>query len=607
VADEPASTHAAGSHLAQRRRLNIRAPSPPVSVGIIAVEAIILAALFGLGPGQSVPFLPGLLLVFLVPPLLGGLLTGPIAAAFGGRFTLRRSLLLSVTAGVACLPVAIGWRVAEIAVPGSLPAVAGVLLLLQGPVLWFRHMSLFGISKPSHPASLPAALVAPLLAIAGIFVLYPPTVVLLAEAILFLLIGFLASALLLQAADRPMRREFGVSGVSLMRPILDHINERDAQATEHIEGFFAKFSVPADLRVTLLAFRNGSTTKATIALPTVHPGPFAALGSSDLPRRLAERLGPEAGVVLVPHTPCNHDLDLPTSKEFDRVAAETQSLFRELPTAPAGALSSPLVSAGEGSYARTQILGGTPFVVVTQAPEPTDDIDFAVVDPLVRSTAASGGPRLAIVDAHNSYVEGKGDLSYGTPSAEKLTNDIVASLARARSLARPGPVRVGVAVHDGYSVRQDGVAPEGVRALVVEAAGTKTAYVLVDGNNLVIGFRAHLLEALRPLVDDAEVMTTDNHIVHEVDGATNAVGERYPLESLTRDIVDVVRAAVADLSEVEVVSGTRAIPAVPVLQPDWTARLLTSLGDTLSMFTNAFLSTFLLVLTGSLVILLALR
>jgi len=34
---------------------------------------------------------------------------------------------------------------------------------------------------------------------------------------------------------------------------------------------------------------------------------------------------------------------------------------------------------------------------------------------------------------------------------------------------------------------------------------------------------------------------------------------------------------------------------------------LTSLGDTLSMFSNAFLSTFLLVLTGSLVVLLALR
>jgi putative membrane protein len=156
-------------------------------------------------------------------------------------------------------------------------------------------------------------------------------------------------------------------------------------------------------------------------------------------------------------------------------------------------------------------------------------------------------------------------------------------------------------------MREDGIGPEGIRALVIEAAGRSTAYVLIDGNNLVVGQRARLLEALRPLVNDAEVMTTDNHIVHEVDGSTNAVGERYPVESLARDVQEVARAAVQDLSEVRVVSGTRAIPAVPVLQPDWTARLLTSLGDTVSMFSNAFLSTFLLVLTGSLVVLLALR
>jgi putative membrane protein len=600
-------SHATGGHVASHRRLAFRAPSPPLSVGIIAAESLLLAALFGLPPGQPMPFLSGFLLIFLLPTLLAGFLTGPVAAAFGGRLPLRRSLLLTLTAGVTPIPLAIGWRLAEIASPGGLPATVAVLLFLQGPVLWFRHMSLYGISKPTHLGSLAPSLVGPLLSIAGIFVLFPPTGTLLLEAALFLLIGFLASALLLQAADRPLRREFGVSGVSLMRPILDHINERDAEATEYIEGFFAKFSVPADLRVTLLSFRSGNATKATIALPTVHPGPFASLGSSNLPRRLAERLGPEAGVVFVPHTPCNHDLDLPTSQDFERVASETQRLFRELPEPPAESMASPLVGGGEGSYARTQLLGDTAFVVVTQAPEPTDDIDFSVVDPLVRATSASGGPRLAIVDAHNSYIEGRGDLSYGMPGAEKLTRDIASSLARARSLAQAGPIRVGVAVRTGYSMREEGVGPEGVRALVIEAAGTKTAYVLIDGNNLVIGHRARLLEALRPLVDAAEVMTTDNHIVHEVDGSTNAIGERYPVESLARDVVQLVTAALADLSVVRVASGTRTIPAVRVLQPDWTARLLTSLGDTLSMFSNAFLSTFLLVLTSSLVVLLALR
>ncbi|HEV2167018.1 MAG TPA: hypothetical protein VGS23_08635, partial [Thermoplasmata archaeon] len=74
-----------------------------------------------------------------------------------------------------------------------------------------------------------------------------------------------------------------------------------------------------------------------------------------------------------------------------------------------------------------------------------------------------------------------------------------------------------------------------------------------------------------------------------------------------REVRAATEAAVRDLSEVEVRTGARSISGIPVLQPGWTARLLTSLGDTLSMFTNALLMTFLLVLTGSLVVLLAFR
>jgi putative membrane protein len=606
VADEPEAPPPP-TQASRRSTISLRAPSVPVSVGIIAVEAVALAALFGLPTSLPVPFLSSLLAVFLLPMLLGAILAAPIATALGGRLSLRRSMLLTLSGGLLPLPFAIGWRIAYSLAPSSLPPVAAVLLLLQAPMLWFRHMTVFGVSKSSHAASLPPSIVPSLLAVAGVFVLFPPTPALVAEAVLFLSIGFLAAALLLRAADRPMRREFGVSGVSLIRPIMEHINERDPSATEYLEAFFGRFGVPVDLRVTLIAFRSGGKTKATIALPTVHPGPFAALGSSNLPQRLAERLGPEAGTVFVPHTPCNHDLDLPTSKEFERVAAATQELFRSLPDGPTEVLASARVAPSPGSLARAQLLGGTVLVTVTQAPKPTDDIDFSIIDPIVRAAADAGGSRLAVVDAHNSYVEGKGDLSYGMPESGRLAREIVEAASLARSSARPCRVRAGVAVRKGYSLRKEGIAPEGIRALVVEATGKRTAYVLIDGNNLVLGYRARILEALRDLVDDAEVMTTDNHIVHEVDGATNAVGERYPAESTARDVAEVVRAAVQDLSDVTVVSGAGEIPAVQVLQPDWTARLLTSLGDTFSMFSNAFVSTFLIVATSSIAVLLAFR
>jgi putative membrane protein len=584
-------------------RFLFRAPSLPLCIGYAALASALTAVVLAFPSDGGYGFLPILLLVCLGPAMLAGLFTVPLASALGGRISWRRSFLLAATSAAVPLPVALIARLVAFAVPSATPPVGLFLLFLLGPVLWFRHMSLFGISSPEHARSLPASLLQPVLAFLGVLVIVSPSSLLVFDGVIFLLFGFLACALLLRAADRPLRREFGHSGVALIRPLLDHINARDPGATAELERFFARFSVPADLRITLLAIRSGGRTKATIALPTVHPGPFAALGSSDLPRKLTERLGPGAGTVFVPHTPCNHDLDLPTGAEFTAVADVAVSLLASLPET-GQALAGPLVRPYPGSFARAQRLGDAVVVTVTQAPDPTDDIDFAVVDPLVRA-AETDGPRIALIDAHNSYVEGEGDLTYATPKAGKLVLDIQAAVKAATAAASTGSFRFGVASRTDYTVRAHGIGPAGLRAWVVEAGGRRSAHVLIDGNNLLRGLRATILDALAPLVDDAEVMTTDNHIVHEVDGGINPVGERYSGPALARDAKALVQQAIADLSESSAVSGTRIVSSVRVLQPAWTQRLLTSLGDTVSMFGNAFLTTYLLLLTSSLVVLLA--
>jgi putative membrane protein len=247
------------------------------------------------------------------------------------------------------------------------------------------------------------------------------------------------------------------------------------------------------------------------------------------------------------------------------------------------------------------------LVIVTQAPDPTDDIAFGVADRIVREIAAEGGPRVALVDAHNSYVEGKGDITYGTPAAEKLLIDTKAAVRAAVAAGTDGLIDIGVGVRTGYDIGRDGIGPHGIRALVVRAAGTTTAYVLIDGNNLVQGRRGPIVGALEKIVDVAEVMTTDNHVVHEVDGGINPVGERLGRGALIAGATEAVRSAIADLGPTELRFGTRDVPAVRVLGPGFTARLLTSLGDTLSMFEYMFVATLLLLLTGSLVAVFALQ
>ena len=609
MATEPAAlTHSAAEDRQNRlySRFFFRAPGIPWAVLYLTVASLVDAALAWL-PGNSAPhFAYVWALVFLVPGLLGLLLTTPLANALGGRFPWHRSALLGLTSVVLPIPILLVWRGAGLAL-GYLPVgVPLILLFVQGPVLWFRHMTLFGVSKPQHAASLPGSIVQPLVSVLGVFLLFPPSVGWVLAAALFLLFGFLCAALLLRAADRPIRREFAHSGVSFIRPLIEHVGSRDPAATEVLESFFEDFAVEANVRVTGVQFRTAHGPKATFALPAIHPGPFAALGASNLPQKLEEMLGPGAGLVFVPHTPCNHDLDIPTTSEVRRIGEALGSLLRDLPAA-SSATASPLVAGAPGSWARAQRLGDAVLVVATQAPEPTDDIAYAIADRLVDENQKAGNPQLALIDAHNSYKEDEGDLTYGSPRANRFAADVRQAVVAALAQSSPGPIRVGAALRTGFSIGREGIGPSGVRALVVDAAGRRTAYVLLDGNNLLQGLRERLLQALGGVVDDAEVMTTDNHVVHEVDGGVNPIGERISFDLLRETVVGVVRDALANLEPAEVRVGTREVADVAVLGPDWTARLLTSLGDTLSMFSNAFLMTFLLLIASSTVVLAALR
>ena len=325
-------------------RYFFRAPPPPIAFGLIFLASAALAALaFGMSP---TPFLEGWLLIFAMPACVAGLVTGPLAGALGGRFEFHRSVFLALSVLAVLLPIAAIWRLALFVEPGRTPGIPFLLAFLVGPIVWFRHLTLFGVSHPNHARTLPATLLQPVLYSLVLPLLVSVTVGWGVALLLCALIGFGCAVALLRASDRPLRREFRSSGVRLIRPLLDHVRDRDSAATEALEGFFRPFAQPVDLRVSLLSFFRNGKAHVTLALPTVHPGPFAALGASDLPRKMASALGGEAGTVLTPHTPCDHDLDLPSGAEVERVGAAARSLLASLPgggpsrASPAGASGS---------------------------------------------------------------------------------------------------------------------------------------------------------------------------------------------------------------------------------------------------------------------------
>jgi putative membrane protein len=103
----------------------------------------------------------------------------------------------------------------------------------------------------------------------------------------------------------------------------------------------------------------------------------------------------------------------------------------------------------------------------------------------------------------------------------------------------------------------EGMGLEGITVYIVEVAGQKMAYVLIDGNNMVVGLREKIVHALAPdIVDSAEVMTTDTHQTAVVSSSNgySPIGEQIPHSELIKIITNLVEEAKSNLE-----SGTAEI------------------------------------------------
>jgi putative membrane protein len=111
------------------------------------------------------------------------------------------------------------------------------------------------------------------------------------------------------------------------------------------------------------------------------------------------------------------------------------------------------------------------------------------------------------------------------------------------------PLQLGVAWDETPWEPTDGFGPLGIRVAVLEVGSHRTAYILLDGNNMEPGLRDRLVDAIDD-VDVAEVMTSDTHIVNTVE-AENQVGENVPEDELLSIVQSLVAEAIEDIEPVE--------------------------------------------------------
>lgn len=407
----------------------------------------------------------------------------------------------------------------------------------------------------------------------------------------------------LVVVDRPWRQSLGVSVLDFCQGFVGHV----AEGSRELEDFFEQIGEDALVPVTVLSFRrvgaeatdgaaneagdDAVTTapgdeKARFVLPMVHPGPMGEIGGGNLPLRIAEDVD---GLAFPPHATAGHDFNLVTEREVQTLidaanrAAEAIEYDRT-------ATQSIRKTADDASMVG-QRFGDGALLVNTFSPTFADDVEYGVGLTAATEARTSGLGEILLVDAHNcnNGLEGP-DLGHVTPGSQRSFDMIAAARAAGQELstAPRGPLALGIAWDRTRWEPVDGIGPLGIRVAVTEVAigpssgdakgdvranhsngetnaddantdGTAkppeeqltqtTAYVLIDGNNMEPGLRDRIVETLLTgdgaTVNEAEVLTTDTHIVNTVE-ADNQVGAALDQDELLAIVQRLVEDALAD-------------------------------------------------------------
>ncbi|MFW5963580.1 MAG: DUF2070 family protein [Natronomonas sp.] len=560
--------------LASLSRFVFRAPDWSASLFL----SLLVAAVAGLAAFDSQFALENAYqgMVYIgVPTVVAAFTTPWVDRRLGGRLTYNRSALLALACEVLIVVIVVLAALVAVIVEFGQAFVVDALIMALGVVFGVRLFVIMAVSRRSLLAAAVPASIQTLVAAVLVFVYSgtaryvevggplidtylarsaaaPPELLVVRPADFAILgaicvVYALAVQLFLVTIDRPWRRNLGVSVLDFVGGFIGHI----AEGSRELEEFFGQLGEDAVVPVTVLGVRCADgTEKARFVLPMIHPGPMGEIGGGNLPERVARSTD---GLAFPPHATAGHDFNLVTEREVDTIIEAAETAQDRIDYA-SEATRSLCEQEGE-SKLLGQAIGEDALVVGTHAPAFADDVDFSVGLSTAAEARVPGIRNVMLVDAHNCNDGLAGeDLGHVVPGSKRSFDMMKAAsrLGERLSNADHRPLSVGVAWDATDWEPKDGIGPLGVRVAVFEVGDgedrTRTAYVLVDGNNMEPGLREELLAAVD--ADTAEVMTTDTHIVNTME-ADNRVGDAIDADELVALVKDLVSAAVADCEPVE--------------------------------------------------------
>ena len=387
---------------------------------------------------------------------------------------------------------------------------------------------------------------------------------------------FIASVIFLLAiysfirvVESPMKKNLGFGALEILSYFILHMNE----GSNTIEELFDNAGEAIDTIVGVASFRRlDGSIKSLFISPCVHPGPLGDIGGSNMPTILAESFD---AFTMVAHGPSTHDFNPVSSKEIVKIEDAVRKALDGMEYSP---FASEFV---RYSYKKANI--GVQFfkngsiMLSTFAPSGSDDIEFAVgLATMIESQKELNIRNPILVDCHNSFNAEKGGVLPGNPELFQLLDTI--RLIEKKELEYD--IQVGCYKTDlGGFDKHQGIGESGLKTMVIEVNRQRTAYVLFDSNNMELGFRETIFNAVEDLeIDEIEVMTTDTHTVNTLSAGYNPVGtveKEKIIDYIKLSIIE----AINDLEPVEVGTNTERILNLKTFGPNNSTELISTISS----------------------------
>jgi putative membrane protein len=392
------------------------------------------------------------------------------------------------------------------------------------------------------------------------------------KAIIAGIIFVLAIYAFIKVIASPFKKNLGIGVLDLLSLFIAHMNE----GSNSLEGLFENMSEAIDTVVTFISFKTENDIKALFISPSVHPGPLGDLGGSNMPTILANRFN---HFTMVAHGPSTHDFNPIAVSEIDKIEKTVKEGLENVTYSPSA--SKFVRYNSQNANIGVQFFNEGMVILSTFAPEAVDDIEFGVgLSMMAQSRSRCHVKDSVIVDCHNSFAPESGEVLPGNSEVFDLM-DVIDKIDPNES---KDSIKIGCWQDNMDTLdKQEGVGESGIKTMIVEVSNQRTAYVLFDSNNMEIGFRQEIIDAVSDLdIDEIEVMTTDTHTVNTISRGYNPIGIAKRAE-----IIEYVRIgiqeAIKDLEKVEVGTGTEKIRNLNTFGPNNSTELISTISSVVAV------------------------